>query len=103
MLDRLEKQALSGTDLGSIGQLLHQLPARLFMRFVEVRKKKLTVNQIADGVVTFGKTPAPVTLFEGPTGRRHVQGPATSMGSLGQIPPNYPRYRGRASVVGTTR
>jgi hypothetical protein len=87
VLDRLGEQASVCQDLGSIGQLFHRLPARLFLRFVEVRKKKRTVNQIAGGVVTFGETPPPVVLSEGPTGRRHVQGPAPPAGIAG---PNSP-------------
>lgn len=87
VLDRLGEQASVRADLSSIGQLFHQLPARLFLRFVEVRKKKRTVNQIAGGVVTFGETPPPVVLYEGPTGRRHVQGPATPVEVAG---PNSP-------------
>lgn len=87
VLDRLGQQASVSSDLGSLGQLFHQLPARLFLRFVEVRKKKRTVNQIVGGVVTIGETPAPVELYEGPTGRRHVQGPATPVEVAG---PNSP-------------
>jgi hypothetical protein len=87
VLDRLGEQASASADLGSIGQLFHQLPARLFLRFVEVRTKKRAVNQVAGGVVTFGETPAPVVLYEGPTGRRHVQGPAPAVEVAG---PNSP-------------
>jgi hypothetical protein len=83
VLERLGEQASNCQDLGSIGQLFHQLPARLFLKFMEVRKKKRTVNEVAGGVVTFGATPAPVVLYEGPTGRRHVQGPATPVGAAG--------------------
>jgi hypothetical protein len=94
VLDRLGEQASLSPDLGSIGQLFHQLPARLFLRFVEVRKKKRTVNQVAGGVLTFGDTAPPVVLYEGPTGRRHVQGPATPVGIAGPNSPKLPPLPG---------
>jgi hypothetical protein len=94
VLDRLEEQASVCQDLGSVGQLFGQLQARLFLRFVEVRGKKRTVNRVAGGVVTFGETAAPVALYEGPTGRRHVQGPATSEGIAGPTFPELPQLPG---------
>jgi hypothetical protein len=83
VLDRLRGQVSNGQNMGSIGQLFHELPARLFLKFIEVCKKKRTVNEVVGGVVTFGATPAPVVLYEGPTGRRHVQGLATPVGAAG--------------------
>jgi hypothetical protein len=75
-------------------KLFGQLQARLFLRFGEVRGKKRTFNKVTGGVVTFGETPAPVVLYEGPTGRRHVQGPATPEGITGPKFPDLPQLPG---------
>jgi hypothetical protein len=69
-LDRLAELTAAAQDLGGEGQLFRQLNARMFLRFTEGRWKKRVVNKMVSGVVTFGATPPPVTLYEGPTGRR---------------------------------
>jgi hypothetical protein len=94
VLDRLGEQASACQDLGSVGQLFGQLQARLFLRFAEVRGQKRAFNKVAGGVVTFGETPAPVPLYEGPTGRRHVQGPAIPEGVAGPTFPELPQLPG---------
>ena len=82
-LDRLADRASTPQDLGGIGQLFQQVNARLFLQFTEGRWKKRTVNQLASGVVTFGDTPPPVSLYEGRTSRWYVKDPATSEGADG--------------------
>jgi hypothetical protein len=50
---------------------------RLFLRFEQMEVKNRKLNKLASGVVTFGSAPPPITLYEGPTGRREVKGPAS--------------------------
>jgi hypothetical protein len=38
------------------------------------------LNKLAGGVVTFGTSPPPVSLYEGPTGRRTLRGMAETPG-----------------------
>jgi hypothetical protein len=68
-LDRMGELAADPTNLGAIGELFWRLNARLFLKFREVR----TMNRVAGGVMTFGATPPPVPLYEGPTGRRALK------------------------------
>ncbi len=82
-LDRLADLAVSPSGLESTGQLFQRLNARIFFRFEEGLWKTRVVTKVAGGVVTFGATPPPVALYEGPTGRRHVKGPADPSGSAG--------------------
>jgi Resolvase, N terminal domain len=92
-LTRLADLASVRQDLASIGQLFRQINARIFFRFTESRWKKRIVNKLAGGVVTFGETPAPVSLYEGPTGRRYVKSLAAPEGAVGlcsQEPPEEP-------------
>jgi hypothetical protein len=72
-LHRLGTLASDPRNLGSIGELFQALNARLYFKFREARWGKRTVNRVAGGVVTFGGTPPPVQLYEGPTSRRHVK------------------------------
>jgi hypothetical protein len=82
-LDRMEAWAASSEDLGVVEQLFQHLNARLFLRFTEEKAKKRTINKLSGGVVTFGVTPPPVALYEGPTGRRHVKSPTNPSGFVG--------------------
>ncbi len=82
-LDRMAALADVPEDLAGVGRLFQQLNARIFLRFKEARQKTRTVTKLVSGVVTFGATPPPVALYEGPTGRRHVKGPAVPEGTSG--------------------
>jgi hypothetical protein len=82
-LDRMAGLAAAPQDLAGLGQLFQQLNARIFLRFTDARRKKRTVTKLVSGVVTFGATPPPVALYQGPTGRRHVKGPAAPEGAAG--------------------
>jgi hypothetical protein len=83
--DHLADLAANDTDLGAAGEVFRQLNARLFLRFKEVQQKNRSVNKVAGGVVTFGSSPPPVTLYEGPTGRRALQGRAATAGYLPEV------------------
>jgi hypothetical protein len=82
-LDKMGELAADPTNLGSIGELFRRLNVRLFVSFREERPKQRVVNRVAGGVVTFGATPPPVPLYEGPTGRRALEGRLAKEASLG--------------------
>ena len=49
---------------------------RLFARFRPVPVKKRVLNKLVGGVVTFGTSPPPVELYNGPTAREKLTNPA---------------------------
>jgi hypothetical protein len=93
-LDRMAALAAAPHDLGGVGQLFRQLNARVFLRFAEGRWKTRVVNQVVSGVVTFGATPPPVALYDGPTDRRKVKCLTTSGGEVESIAPDLPGFPG---------
>ena len=82
-LDGMAELAGDPTNLGAIGELFRRLNVRLFVSFREERPKQRVVNRVAGGVVTFGATPPPVPLYEGPTGRRALEGRLAKEAGLG--------------------
>lgn len=78
--DRLADLAADTSNLGAIGELFRHLNTRLFLRFEQVQPNKRKINKVAGGVVTFGTSPPPMSLYEGPTGRRALQGMVVSPG-----------------------
>ena len=84
--DRLADLAADTSNLGAIGELFRRLNTRLFLRFEEIQPKKRKINKVAGGVVTFGTSPPPVSLYEGPTGRRALQGMAVTSGYRPELP-----------------
>jgi hypothetical protein len=72
-LDSLNDLAAT-TDLKNICILFERFNVRLFLRFSEKRLKKRAVTRVESGFVTYGASPPPVALYEGPTGRNHVKG-----------------------------
>jgi DNA invertase Pin-like site-specific DNA recombinase len=77
-LDRMAELAADSTNLESVGELFTRLNARLFLHFEEIQSKKRKVNKVSGGMVTFGASPPPVALYEGPTGRRALLGRAST-------------------------
>jgi hypothetical protein len=75
-LDQMADLAADSTNLESIGELFTRLNVRLFLHFEELQPKKRKVNNVSGGMVTFGASPPPVALYEGPTGRRALLGRA---------------------------
>jgi hypothetical protein len=71
-IDRLPDLVVDQADLTAVGEAFRTVNAQLFLAFRPVQTKKRTLNLLAGGVVTFGATPPPVLLYEGPTGRRSV-------------------------------
>jgi hypothetical protein len=89
-LDRLADLAAEPSALGDVGELFRRLKARMFFRFAEGRWKKRAVTRLAGGIVTFGSTPPPVALYEGPTGRRYIKGPTAPEEAAGPHSPESP-------------
>ncbi len=89
-LDRLTDLAAAPHGLASAGRLFRQLNARVFLRFAEGHWKSRVVNRVAGGVVTFGSTPPPVVLYDGPTDRRKVKALAAADGMAAPELPGYP-------------
>ena len=67
--DAMKGCAKEPNNLGALGELFTQLNVRMFLRFETAKWGKRTVNKVSGGMVTFGATPAPISLYEGPTGR----------------------------------
>ena len=76
IIHQLAELARTSEDLGAARDLFELLNARLFLRFHQVKVKKRTLNKLASGVVTFGEAPPPIDIYEGPTSRRKIKGPA---------------------------
>ncbi len=74
VLDRLAPLAAQPGNLGVVATLFTRLNARMFFRFAPVSWGKRTVNRVSGGVATFGATPPPISLYDGPTGRRALSG-----------------------------
>ncbi len=75
---RLTDLAADFENYAAISEVFQQVNVRLFMRFQEVQEKKRKLNKLVSGVVTFGSAPHPITIYEGPTGRRDIKGPVSS-------------------------
>ena len=82
---RLADLAADTSNLGAIGELFHRLNTRLFLRFEEVQPNKRKLNRVAGGVVTFGTSPPPVSLYEGPAGHRALRDMAETPGNTPQL------------------
>lgn len=74
VLDRLAPSAEDPENLAAVGTLFTRLNARMFFRFAPAKWGKRTVNRVSGGVVTFGASPPPIKLYDGPTGRRALCG-----------------------------
>jgi hypothetical protein len=57
----------------------------MYLRFREANWGARSINEVAGGVVTFGATPPPVPLYEGPTSRRQLSETIASGSTSGAI------------------
>jgi len=78
IVHRLTELVGEGSDLGSAREIFDLVNARLFLGFHSVKVKKRILNRVTGGVVTFGTAPPPIAIYEGPTARRQIKGPAAS-------------------------
>ena len=68
-LDRLAELATDDADMAAVGVLFARVDAKLYLRFRREERGRQVKNVPAGGVLTFGSTPPPVPLYEGPTDR----------------------------------
>jgi hypothetical protein len=73
LFDELIGQALDENDLAAATELFHEVNARLYLRYQEMDRGRQKVNRLVGGVVTFGATPPPIPLYEGPTDCGRIQ------------------------------
>ncbi|WP_020476089.1 recombinase family protein [Zavarzinella formosa] len=72
VLGRLTALAGENESGPSVTRLFAELNVNVYLRFEEYSVGKRTLNRVAGGVVTFGASPAPVPLYEGPTSREII-------------------------------
>jgi len=72
-LGRLEGLADSEEDQASVGELFRSLDVRLYLRFRSAERGRRQINEVGGGVVTFGATPPPSPLYDGPTDRAIIR------------------------------
>jgi len=75
---QLTELAGNAENLAAPRQIFDMLNARLFLGFHPVQGRKRTLNKICRGVVTFGDAKPAVEIYNGPTSRKKIKGPATS-------------------------
>jgi hypothetical protein len=73
-------------DFAAIGEAFRQTNARLYLKFREVERGRRKFNVPAGGVLTFGSTPPPVPLYEGPTDRAIIKKMLASGESVSSVP-----------------
>jgi hypothetical protein len=76
LLRRLAEWGAQAEDYGAIGELFRQVNVKLFARFQAMPVKKRVLNKLVGGAVTFGSSAPPIEIYQGPTARRKITGPA---------------------------
>jgi len=71
--EHLTELATGRGSLETAKQVFDLTNARLFLQFKPVQVKKRLLNKISGGVVTFGDADPPISIYEGPTGRRRIK------------------------------
>lgn len=67
---RLTKLAASANTFREARQLFEATDAKLYLQFEKRQVGKRELNKLVSGVATFGKTPSPIKLYDGPTARK---------------------------------
>lgn len=81
---RIRDLAAETPTLDTARKLFELTNAKLFVRFEPRKVKGRTLNKVSGGWVTFGETPAPISLYEGATTRKKVKGVESSTPSKGK-------------------
>ncbi|MDA1052439.1 MAG: hypothetical protein O3C40_18425 [Planctomycetota bacterium] len=71
--EHLTELATGQGSLETAKQVFDLTNARLFLQFKPVQVKKRLLNKISGGVVTFCDAEPPISIYEGPTGRRRIK------------------------------
>jgi hypothetical protein len=69
VLDRLSELARSEPGQAGVTELFRRVDARLYLRFHKATRGGRKVREVAGGVLSFGATPPPSPLYDGPTDR----------------------------------
>jgi hypothetical protein len=77
--DALTELCSQPESLELAGKVFGLANAKLFLGFKPVRVKNRVLNKVSGGVVTLGDAAPPISLYQGPTGRRKLK----ESGSLG--------------------
>ena len=96
---RLRDLAADPANFAALGEVVTQVNARLFLRFHKLQKGKRKLNKLVSGVVTIGAAPAPITVYEGPTGAKKVNGPVATLATEPMYHPP-PSFRNPLDPVG---
>jgi hypothetical protein len=75
---RIAKLVADADNYVKVGEAFRQVNARLFARFSKLKVGKRELNLLQSGLVTFGSAPPPITIYQGPTGRRKIKGSVTN-------------------------
>ena len=71
--------------LGHVDMMFHVFcelgNLRLFLKFEAIQPKKRIINKVVGGVVTIGSAPAPIEIYQGPTGRGKLKKSLPTSGS----------------------
>ena len=70
VMHRLTDLVAHSARLDLAAEVFRLTNARHFLKFQPVQVKKRVLNKIAGGFVTFGDVPAPLDIYQGPTGRQ---------------------------------
>ena len=87
VIDQLPQLANDPENLAAIGKAFGLVNLRMFLRFKQVQCGKRVLNKLACGSLTFGATPAPISLYDGPTGANRIKSDVAATvaaGSAGQ-------------------
>jgi DNA invertase Pin-like site-specific DNA recombinase len=87
LLRRMTELSGDRQNLAAVSALFQQVNVRLFVHFRQVQEKKRKLNKLVSGVVTFGSAAAPVEIYQGPTSRNKIKGPAALDGVTGPFFP----------------
>jgi DNA invertase Pin-like site-specific DNA recombinase len=69
----IEFAGTPGTDYAAVGETFRRTNARLYLKFRKVERGRRKFNIPAGGVLTFGSSPPPAALYEGPTDRAIIR------------------------------
>lgn len=72
-LDRLADLVQSEANHMAIGELFRQLDVRLYLRFRATQRGRQKISVVGGGILTFGSTPPPSPLYDGPTDRAIIR------------------------------
>lgn len=89
---QLTELAANADTFRAAREIFELTNARLFLKFQPTKVKRRTLNKLAGGVVTFGKAPPPVKLYEGVTSRKKIRGVSpTTIGEASSGPASPPQ------------